>query len=326
MPVSCSSVSGPISSRRRRRCTSSATVIERDRGQLEALARSLPHALPALDAAHEAERAAALELERCEQALAAWQLARMRTPTRWPRVSARPRSSAPGSSSWTTSSTGCCSSASGRSTERAALAQAQPAAAFETLAEQAALAREAGEKAGAELAELLAELAAAREQEREQTEALNALRARWQGALGRQVSTEALQQAALGKASGKVTQWLKSQALDRIRASRSSCGWSTAGREAVETVLGSYLEAVCVEGLDGIADVLGGFDGGHLAVVSRRRRRGAVRRRRPSPLSLKAKVQGAAYLALGAGLGVHRRDACRSTAHAASAGLAGSRW
>jgi chromosome segregation protein len=36
----------------------------------------------------------------------------------------------------------------------------------------------------------------------------------------------------------------------------------------VETVLGSYLEAVCVEGLDGVAELLGSFDGGHLAVVS----------------------------------------------------------
>jgi chromosome segregation protein len=86
--------------------------------------------------------------------------------------------------------------------------------------------------------------------------------------LGSQVSTEALQQAALGKVSGKVTQWLKAQSLDgqprvgqQLRVQR---GWE----RAVETVLGSYLEAVCVDGLDSVADLLGSFDGGHLAVVS----------------------------------------------------------
>jgi chromosome segregation protein len=108
--------------------------------------------------------------------------------------------------------------------------------------------------------------------------------------LGRQVSTEALQQAALGKASGKVTQWLKSQSLDdqprvaqQLRVDR---GWE----RAVETVLGSYLEAVCVDGLDSVADLLGSFDGGHLAVVSWARTVPDTARR----ASLQAKVQGAA--------------------------------
>ena len=63
-----------------------------------------------------------------------------------------------------------------------------------------------------------------------ETQALNALRARWQQALGSQVSTEALQQAALGKVSGKVTQWLQgARARSSSRASRSSCAWSAAG-------------------------------------------------------------------------------------------------
>ncbi len=83
---------------------------------------------------------------------------------------------------------------------------------------------------------------------------MNALRARLQQAQGEQVSTEALQQAALGKASGKVTQWLKSKSLDHhprvAQQLRVDKGWE----RAVETVLGGYLEAVCVDGLDSVAD------------------------------------------------------------------------
>ncbi len=65
-------------------------------------------------------------------------------------------------------------------------------------------------------------------------------------------------------------------------------GWE----RAVETVLGSYLEAVCVEGLDSVTDLLASFDGGHLAMVSTAARGGAAR----NATSLQAKVQGATVL------------------------------
>src|SRR5208282_6899900 len=114
----------------------------------------------------------------------------------------------------------------------------------------------------------------------------------WQAALGAQVSTDALQQAALGKASGKVTQWLKSHSLDQqpraAQQLRVERGWE----RAVETVLGSYLEAVCVDSLDSVADLLAGFDGGHLAVVSMSETAAAPR----DSTSLQAKVQGTAVL------------------------------
>ena len=82
------------------------------------------------------------------------------------------------------------------------------------------------------------------------------------------VRAKLLQQAALGKASGKITEWLKAQSLDQnprvAQQLRVEPGWE----RAVETVLGAYLEAVCVDGVDAVADLLGGFDGGHLVVVS----------------------------------------------------------
>ena len=139
---------------------------------------------------------------------------------------------------------------------------------------------------------LSGELAAAREREREQAQAQNALRAKWQQAQGSQVSTEALQQAALGKAAGKVTHWLKAHSLDQqpraAQQLRVERGWE----RAVETVLGSYLEAVCVDGLDGIADLLGSFDGGQLAVVTLSPPLGDP----PDTASLQAKVRGTAVL------------------------------
>ncbi|MGA2396800.1 MAG: chromosome segregation protein SMC [Steroidobacteraceae bacterium] len=271
--------------------TELAGVIERDRTQLEALAQELATAVPGLDAAHEEERAAALELERCEHALTTWQQlsdAHAQSVASGQRETQVERARI---EQLDNQQHRLLQQRERHESERSALAQLEPTVALETLAQQADLARDAGQKASADLAQLLQELATAREQEREQSEALKALRARWQESLGLKVSTEALQQAALGKASGKITEWLKSKSLDQnpraAQQLRVERGWE----RAVETVLGSYLEAVCVDELDSITDLLGGFDGGHLVLVSAGAEAAA-----PDPASLRARVSGAPYL------------------------------
>ncbi len=266
-------------------------TIQRDRSQLDALDAELSTMIPGLDLAHAEERDASALLERCEQALATWQLA-------W---DAHAQSVALGQGQTQVERARIeqlenqqrrlLLQRTRQEEEHSTLTRLQPAVDLETLSSQCELARDSGQKAAAELAELLAELSLAREREREQTQELNGLRARWQQALGAQVSTEALQQAALGKVSGKVTQWLKAQSLDRqprvAQQLRVERGWE----RAVETVLGSYLEAVCVDGLDSVTDLLASFDGGHLAVVSANSASGG-----PDAACLQAKVHGAPYL------------------------------
>jgi chromosome segregation protein len=240
----------------------------RDRRQLEALAEELATMEPGLEAAHAEEAATAQTRSDGEQALAEWQ-------QRWDAQS-QAVANAQRETGVERARIEQLDSQQRRlllqqerqESERALLAGAEAPVALELLAERTALARDAGQKAAAELQDLLAELSVTREREREQSQALNNLRARSQDVLGTLVSTEALQQAALGKASGKVAEWLKSKSLDRqprvAQQLRVERGWE----RAVETVLGSYLEAVCVDGLDSVTDLLASFDGGHLAVVS----------------------------------------------------------
>ena len=175
--------------------------------------------------------------------------------------------------------------------ELGGLQGSRPETDLESLSAQEVQAREAGRSAETALQELLAELSQAREQERERIAALNQLRTRWQEAKGTLVSLEALQQAALGQASGKVTQWLASRSLDRLprlaQQLRVARGWE----RAVETVLGSYLQAVCVDGLDSVAALLEDFDGGQLALVVN----GADAAGAPAE-SLLSKVSGATAL------------------------------
>ena len=84
---------------------------------------------------------------------------------------------------------------------------------------------------------------------------------------GRHVSLEALQQAALGQQDDAEVSWLERHGLgtqprlaEKIRVRD---GWDL----AVETVLGDYLQAVCVDGLDPLPSLLGDFDEGHLNFV-----------------------------------------------------------
>ncbi len=267
-------------------------VVQLDRVQLEALAMELSSMVPALDEAHERERVASQALSRCEQALTSWQfswdnhaqavaLGQRETQVERARIE-----------QLESQQRRLLQQRERQEAERESFAQLQPPAALEALAERAESARAAGESAAAELQELLSQISATREREREQSQSLNTLRARLQQAQGEQVSTEALQQAALGKASGRVTQWLKSQSLDRhprlAQQLRVDKGWE----RAVETVLGSYLEAVCVDGLDSVTDLLASFDGGYLAVVSTGDGAGSAH----AAASLQAKVQGATVL------------------------------
>jgi chromosome segregation protein len=84
---------------------------------------------------------------------------------------------------------------------------------------------------------------------------------------GTLASLEALQEAALGRRGSKVAEWLSGQGLaERPRlAERLSVepGWE----RAVETVLGNYLEAVCVEGLDDVAMALDSLTHGAASFV-----------------------------------------------------------
>ncbi|MEM7083701.1 MAG: chromosome segregation protein SMC [Pseudomonadota bacterium] len=101
------------------------------------------------------------------------------------------------------------------------------------------------------------------------TRELDETRATLQQHKGRLASLEALQQAALGGGEGKVSRWLESQRLDaqpRVAQELSvEPGWEL----AVETVLGDYLEAVCVDGMDSVAAVIGNVEDLNVQFVDR---------------------------------------------------------
>jgi chromosome segregation protein len=155
--------------------------------------------------------------------------------------------------------------------------------------EQSALA--AVRSADARLQAALGRLQSLRTEERELQVELDAARERAQQLAGQRVSAEALQQAALGTVKGQVVAWLNQHALgERPRLAQQLTverGWD----RAVETVLGAYLEAVCVPGLDAVTSLIGDLKVGHVTFLGLN----APVERAPAA-SLLEKVQGPAAL------------------------------
>lgn len=111
------------------------------------------------------------------------------------------------------------------------------------------------------------EVSATRERSNQLSAELNEVRSSLQQLRGRQASLEALQQAAMEDGSTEVGDWLQAQQIaDKPRLLEQlqvDDGWQL----AVETVLGDYLQAVCVDDLGPLGGLLGSLEQGQLALV-----------------------------------------------------------
>jgi chromosome segregation protein len=116
--------------------------------------------------------------------------------------------------------------------------------------------------------EVVTRISSLREESAQLVQNLDEARLNLQTMSGRQASLQALQQAALGNQNAAVNEWLTGKELtDNKRLAeklRVSDGWET----AVETVLGGYLQAVCVDRIDMLAHSVFDLKKGTLALVS----------------------------------------------------------
>ncbi|SIT72971.1 condensin subunit Smc [Ectothiorhodosinus mongolicus] len=88
-----------------------------------------------------------------------------------------------------------------------------------------------------------------RDEQQQKTQALEEQRRELQVSQGRLSSLEALQQAALGKETGALGSWLQAKQLDGAARLGETLDVESGWESAVETVLGPYLEALCVDQL-----------------------------------------------------------------------------
>ncbi len=95
---------------------------------------------------------------------------------------------------------------------------------------------------------------------------LDQVKSKLQTMRGRHASLEALQQAALGEKNKAVTQWLGQQGLSGNARLAEAVSVNDGWDKALETVLGSSLQAVCAENLDSVAGLLGDLTQGELVL------------------------------------------------------------
>jgi len=228
----------------------------RDRQLAAELEAALAEMGPGLEQARATEEATAAELAAAEAAMSGWQ-------ENWESFnqSLRQASSAAGAERarlevMENQLRGLLNQRDRANQEHGTLSAADVAATLAALEGQEAEAREQHEAARQHMEELVATLQAERGRERELAQAAQAARRETQEVEGRIVSLEALQRAALGQGQGKVVDWLKSRGLERSPRLAQQLSVDKGWDRAVETVLGGYLEAVCVDSLEDVAGTL----------------------------------------------------------------------
>lgn len=272
---------------------SEATLhLTRDQSQIDELRQELEQLEPGLNAARERERASAQALAQAEESMQDWQ-------ERWEDFNRESRAA-----SEKTQVERARIEQLEHQLERLAAQRQRLAAELATLdtadidmriaalQEQEAQMHGESDTAASQLLSVTEELQQLRERERQLVGAAENGRKELQEAQGRFMSLQALQQAALGLAQGKVTQWLASNALtDRPRLAQQLVvepGWE----RAVETVLGSYLESVSVDAIDSIATRLDSLQVGSVSFFSE----GGTASAAVDPGRLLARVQGPAAI------------------------------
>lgn len=151
--------------------------------------------------------------------------------------------------------------------EREALLAQEANAQLTELAEQEAVARSASDELARSLSVALERVQSARSEQLGTEQRLETQRVERERMRGEMLSLEAMQKAALQRGDGKIGQWLEGSGLaSRSRLAQSltvESGWD----RAVETALGDYLEAICVDELDVVTDALANLSTGSVTLI-----------------------------------------------------------
>ena len=150
--------------------------------------------------------------------------------------------------------------------EREQLSAQEASEPLAELAEREAIARAASEQLACAHSAQIEQVQVLRAEQLAVEARLESARSERDRARAELVSLEALQKAALSRGAGDAGQWVARELAGRSRMAESlevESGWE----RAVETALGDYLEAVCVERLDDLVQSLAGLAAGRLTLI-----------------------------------------------------------
>jgi len=241
--------------------------IDKDESEIAQLELTLNELVPGLDQAEHAEKASGESLQRAEAALADWQ-------EQWDECTRKHNEALQQRNIEQTRAEQIESRIRGYSDRRRKLDEARTASDHEglkaklaELTEQEQRKRQARDEFERALADIAEKIRKLREQDQKLTRLVDERRGTVQAAQSRFASLEALQKAALGEGDEGVQRWLEGQGIDGDRRVAKTLDVADGWEKAVETVLGDYLQAVCVPDLEPLTAGIASLKSGNVTLL-----------------------------------------------------------
>lgn len=241
--------------------------IDKDESEIAQLELTLNELVPGLERAQQSEEASAESLQLAEAALAEWQ-------DQWDECTQKFNEAQQQRNIEHTRAEQIESRIKSYTDRRQKLDDARTAAdrdelkaKFDDLTAQELRKRQARDEFDRHLADIGDKIRKLREQDVKLTRLVDERRATLQAAQGKYASLEALQKAALGEGDEGVKSWLEGEGIDGERRVAKSMDVANGWEKAVETVLGDYLQAVCVADLEPVTASIASFREGNLTLL-----------------------------------------------------------
>ena len=264
--------------------------IDQDQNEIEQLELTLSELVPGLEQARQSERSSSASLQKAEEALAEWQ-------RQWDEHSGKHSEAQQQQNIEHTRAEQIESRLQSFSDRRRKLDDAQNGAspedleaAHNALVEKEMRKRQTRDEFERHLADTAEKIRKLREQDQKLTRLVDERRTALQEAQGKYASLEALQQAALGESDEGIREWLQGAGLSGNRRVAQAMDVAEGWEKAVETVLGDYLQAVCVTDITPVTETIGRLQAGGLTILREQSKLGQPE---AAGNSLAAKVTGA---------------------------------
>jgi chromosome segregation protein len=274
-----------------------AEHIDQDQTEIEQLELTLSELVPGLEQARQRERLSAKSLQRAEDALAEWQ-------RQWDAHSLKHNECMQQQNIEQTRAEQIESRLHSFAERRRKLDEAQSTsspeemqAKHDELAEQELRKRQARDEFDRHLADIGEKVRKLRDQDEKLTRLVEERRAGLQDVQGKYASLEALQQAAMGEGDDGIKTWLEGAGLAANKRVAQSLKVESGWEKAVETVLGEYLQAVCVADITPVTESIANLRSGSVMIL-REQAKDDVLHSRENSLALKVTGAPAAALEL----------------------------
>ncbi len=244
-----------------------ADHIDQDQSEIEQLELTLSELVPGLEQARQSEASSMESLQRAENALAEWQ-------RQWDEHSVHLNEAQKQRHVESTRAEQIESRLQSFGERRKKIEEAQGVADLEELqkmhdelSEQEMRKRQARDEFDRHLTDIAEKIRKLREQDQKLTALVEERRASLQEAQNKFASLEALQKAALGEGDDGVKSWLEGVGLEQNRRVAQMMDVESGWDRAVETVLGDYLQAVCVSDITPVTEGIASLRSGNVTFL-----------------------------------------------------------